>query len=95
MESAGSMPKRNTRSVETIFVPPPPVPEEVALVCQIDAKVKVEGMYSGREYIFDGAGSVVNVDQRDVEWLLSKRQGGRQCCGGTGGGNVVFKLAEE
>ena len=95
MESAGSMPKRHSRSVETIFVPPPPTPPEVALVCQIDARVKVEGKYSGREYVFNGAGSVVDVDQRDVEWMLSKRQGERQCCGGTGGGNVVFSLAEE
>jgi hypothetical protein len=91
------MPKyypRNVKPVEVVVVPA----DEVTLVRianHIDAKVKVQSRYSGREYLFDGAGSVVNVDERDVEWMLEKRQGERQCCGGTGGGNVVFKLAEE
>jgi hypothetical protein len=91
------MPKyypRNVKPVEVVVVPA----DEVTLVRianHIDANVKVQSRYSGRVYLFNGAGSVVNVDERDVEWMLEKRQGERQCCGGTGGGNVVFKLAEE
>lgn len=61
----------------------------------IDATVKITGQYSGRNYVFSGAGSVQDVDERDVEWLLERRQGGRQCCGGGATGNVVFQLAEE
>jgi hypothetical protein len=97
MESAGKMPKYHSPSVKQVERIVAPVDEVsfVRLANHIDAKVKVQSRYSGREYLFDGAGSVVNVDERDVEWMLEKRQGERQCCGGTGGGNVVFKLAEE
>jgi hypothetical protein len=66
----------------------------VALKLMIDAKVNVTGYVTGNSYVFDGAGSVVNVDERDVESLLNKRQGGRQCCGGTDFGNAVFSMAE-
>lgn len=61
----------------------------------IDATVKITGKYSGRNYLFNGAGSVQDVDERDVDWLLERRQGGRQCCGGGATGNVVFQLAGE
>lgn len=64
-----------------------------AVVSLIDARIKVTGKYSGQEYLFEKAGSVINADERDVEWLLSKRQGERQCCGGTEKGNKVFDLA--
>ena len=60
----------------------------------VDAKLKATGYVTGNSYVFNGAGSVVDVDERDVEQLLEKRQGGRQCCGGTGVGNAVFSLAE-
>jgi hypothetical protein len=95
MESAGKMPKRYTSSVVERVVVPVVEQNTVRLINHIDATVKVQSRYSGREYVFNGAGSVVDVDERDVEWMLEKRQGERQCCGGTGGGNVVFKLAEE
>lgn len=61
----------------------------------IDSTVKVTGVYSGRNYTFSGAGSVQDVEETDVEWLLKRRQGGRQCCGGGETGNVVFELAGE
>ena len=66
----------------------------VAVQSLIDATIKATGYVTGNSYVFNGAGSVVDVDERDVEQLLEKRQGGRQCCGGTGFGNAVFSLAE-
>ena len=60
----------------------------------IDAIFKAENTPSGREYVFRGAGSVQYVDTIDVKWLLEKRQGEKQCCGGTGR-NIFFELAEE
>jgi hypothetical protein len=61
----------------------------------IDARIKVTGKFSGQDYLFPQAGAVQDVDARDVEWLLAKRQGERQCCGGTERGNKVFELVEE
>lgn len=99
MEGTDQMPKhriRNVieRNVERVKVE---VPEVVfkKLRLLIDSNVKVIGKYSGRNYLFSGAGSVQDVDQIDVEWLLERRQGGRQCCGGGATGNVVFELAGE
>ena len=99
MESAGTMPKHNTRNLD--FQPvekvPPPLEQvgTVSIVCMIDAVVKATGLVTGNHYLFSGAGSVVDVDKKDVQWLLEKRQGERQCCGGGGGGNVIFALASE
>lgn len=104
MESAGKMPKRNSQSVkktaektveqtavETVSVPKPEY-TFTTLEALIDATIYVTGMYSGREYVFAGGGSVQNVDDRDVQWMLEKRQGERQCCGGTDRGNQVFRV---
>lgn len=101
MESADQMPKHNLRNVgknvEVVAVPAPPVSEVsfIKLRLLIDSTVKVTGVYSGRNYTFSGAGSVQDVEETDVEWLLKRRQGGRQCCGGGETGNVVFELAGE
>lgn len=87
------MPKHSTRGVVEFIQPPRlPIFDTVSIVLMIDAKVKITGI-SGREYLFNGAGSTQDVDERDVESLLEKRQGRRQCCGGTGDGNIVFELA--
>lgn len=95
MESTDQMPKHRARVVERVEVPEPEQGVLVKMVLMIDAVVKVTGVYSGRNYTFNGAGSEQDVDEKDVEWLLERRQGRRQCCGGGGGGNVVFKLAGE
>jgi len=103
MESANPMPKYDSSSVgenayskkvETVTPPR----ERVVLqkmTLLIDAKVRVRGAVSGRQYEFSGAGSSADVDIRDVDDLLGKRQGGRQCCGGSDIGNQVFQLSEK
>ncbi len=98
MEGAGQMQKHNLHSVkdkepiEKIEVKPS-VPKMVRVRLRIDANYSVTGRFSGREYLFRGAGSVNDVDNRDVEFLLDLRQG-KGCCGG-GGGNALFELAGE
>jgi hypothetical protein len=84
------------RVTEKVKAPEKEISERAtqAVRLMIDANVKVTGSHSGDAYLFTGAGSVVDVDEKDVEELLAKRQGGRQCCGGTGYGNVMFELVE-
>jgi hypothetical protein len=101
MESANKMPNNNPQRVREKYPPiekiSPPLEqvETVPIVLIIDAIMTVTGEVSKREYKFSGAGSVVNVYKSDVEFLLQKRQGSRQCCGGTGDGNQVFALVEK
>lgn len=85
------MPKHNLRSVavERVKV----VVSDVPVRLMLDVRFKAINTPSGREYVFNGAGSVVNVDTIDLEWFLSKRQN-KGCCGG-GGGQAVFELAGE
>lgn len=108
MEGTTTMSKRNLRSVEKesvnkedhIYTKVERVEAKaieyktVLVQLGIDAKVKVTGYVTGNSYLFNGAGSVVDVDERDVQNLLEKRQGGRQCCGGTDYGNAMFSLVE-
>ena len=102
MEGASEMQKHNLYSVkeektdrldkpvEKIAVKPAET-KTVRVRLQIDANYNVTGKFSGRGYLFRGAGSVNDVDERDVEFLLGLRQG-RGCCGG-GGGSALFELA--
>lgn len=83
------------KKVEEVAARPRERVELVKLALLIDANVKVQGSVSGKTYVFSGAGSIADVDKRDVNDLLQKRQGGRQCCGGTDNGNRVFELAEK
>jgi len=95
------MSKYNLRTVEDEDQPVHKKVEEVKTYAKPDVKMrlrinsnyKLTGKFSGREYLFQGAGSVLNVDSRDVDWILGlRRQKG--CCGG-GGSNAIFELAGE
>lgn len=78
--------------VESVHIPSQEH-KTVSVRLRIDANYKVTGKGSGQSYLFAGAGSAQDVDERDVEWLLELRQG-KACCGG-GGGNALFELAGE
>lgn len=95
MEGADQMQKHSVRDVIEVVSVPEPEFRFKKMRLMIDANVSLIGLYSGRNYKFNGAGSVIDVDERDVEWLLERRQGERQCCGGSATGNVVFELAGE
>jgi hypothetical protein len=46
----------------------------------VDAIYKTTGAVSGREYVFNGGGSVVEVNKEDVDEFLSRRNR-KGCCG--------------
>lgn len=52
----------------------------VKIVCLLDAKVKVTGTATGNLYIWERAGTALDVDIRDKDEILNKRRGG-SCCG--------------
>ena len=100
MEGASEMPKYNLHPIEEDQAKEKPVEsvqvkqakiKTARVRLQIDANYNVTGRFSGREYLFRGAGSVNDVDERDVDFLLSLRQG-KGCCGG-GGSSALFELA--
>jgi hypothetical protein len=86
--------ERFSKQIEKVEAPKKEKESTLPVQSLIDAKIIATGYVTGNSYVFNGAGSVVDVDERDVENLLSKRQGGRQCCGGTDYGNAMFTLAE-
>ena len=56
--------------------------ETVRLVLQRNLRLKYTGQKSGKLYVFDGAGSIIDVDKEDVEIMLKKHGG--TCCEGSG-----------
>ena len=65
-----------TPKVIEINLPPPTT---VALQLQINCILKIRGSVSGNIYTFSGAGSIVDVDERDAPKMLEKSLG-RPCC---------------
>lgn len=59
----------------------------------IDAHLIYTGRESGKQYEWNRAGAIVSVYETDVPELLSKRLGGKPCCGGDEEGNRIFQLA--
>ena len=47
-----------------------------------DLIVKVIGEATGNLYIFNGAGSIVNIDKSDIETINRKNIRHKSCCGG-------------
>jgi hypothetical protein len=80
----------------TIVIPEAPkynkgISNTIQIRSRIDAIYKTIGAVSGRAYVFNGGGSVVDVDKEDVDELLSRRKG-NSCCGGTNVPNPIFEL---
>lgn len=65
-------------------------PAFVRVVCLIDATVEVTGTVSETKYVFHGAGTALEVDERDVDELINKKRG-RACCGGVGGTSIFTR----
>lgn len=70
-------------AIESAVLPQPvePQQETVSVILLKDKIVKVTGKYTGRLYVFNGAGSVVdNVDKNDADDMLQKGLNA-SCCG--------------
>jgi hypothetical protein len=57
-----------------------------------DARLEYTGQTSGKQYQWNKAGSIVEVDAEDSEILLAKRIGGKLCCGNSRDVNKLFEL---
>ena len=55
------------------------------------AKLRYTGRVSGKSYEWASAGSVVEVQSEDAEYLLSKKLGSSGCCGVNSNGNQLFE----
>lgn len=60
----------------------------------IDAHLIYIGEVSRRQYEWQRAGDIVEVQKDDVPELLSKRLGKRLCCGQGNDGNRIFQKLE-
>jgi len=69
----------------------PQAPETTKLILLRDMKLKYTGPVTQNLYIFDGAGSVQEVDVQDAQIMLAKLSG--KCCPGGSGPQPYF--AEE
>lgn len=67
-------------------------PETVLIQSVFDARLEYTGQITGKQYVWNKAGSVQEVDALDSEILLAKRIGSTGCCGSSQGGNVIFEL---
>lgn len=57
-------------------------PASVRLILCRSIKLNITGPVTGNHYVFDGAGSMVDVDSSDAPGLLAKRPQS-SCCGGS------------
>ena len=65
--------------------------QTVSIRSMVDAKVKVTGAVTGKEYIWPSAGAVRHdIDIRDKDEILNKKRG-RTCCG-TATSKSLFEL---
>ncbi len=55
--------------------------ENVLLQSRFPARIKQTGQVTGKVYVWEKAGSIVEVDAQDVDNLLAKKIGGQACCG--------------
>ena len=75
------MEKRSITDSNSVKAIKEEAPVEVELVLLKNVTLNVTGKVTGRVYVFDGAGSKVNVDERDAQALLSRNRG-ISCCSG-------------
>lgn len=57
-------------------------PEFITVRLLRDLKVKVIGDVTGREYFFNGAGSIQSIDKLDIDSINRKNRRKQSCCSG-------------
>lgn len=72
---------RNSKWVK-VEVPTVQLPTTVSLVLLQPVRLIAVGSVTGKEYIWDNAGSIVEVDNQDAEELLAKNLKVCQSCSG-------------
>jgi len=59
-----------------------PQPSGQLLALNLNMRLNIVGSVTGNRYTFNGAGSTVFVDEKDVPAFLAKTVGRSTCCGG-------------
>jgi hypothetical protein len=55
--------------------------ETVSVILMKSMVVKVRGEITNNEYIFNGAGSIVQVDKKDIDGMMKNNIRRQSCCG--------------
>jgi hypothetical protein len=63
----------------------------VSLRSLYDGRLEYTGQFSGKQYVWDKAGSTVEVSEYDANYLLDKRYGKNPCCGSLRDGSPLFE----
>jgi hypothetical protein len=76
--------------IEDVLLEEPP--KLIPLMLMKDIHLITKGEVTGKEYVFDGGGSIVYVDEEDAKIMLNKVSG-RSCCPGSVGSTPYFSIA--
>jgi len=58
----------------------------------VEARLIYTGTVTGTRYVWEKAGAILSVDERDVPDLLVQHVGTGSCCGGGTGANNTLQL---
>ena len=83
---------KNPYKIHVVETPIQSKIKKVKIQSLIDGSIIYSGHESGKQYEWNRAGAIVDVDERDVPELLKRRLGAKTCCGG--GTNLIFQLAD-
>jgi hypothetical protein len=70
----------------------PKAPETIRLIMLRNLKLNYTGPVTGKLYVFNGGGSVLDVDERDAQIMMAKRGG--DCCPSGSGPQPYFAIEE-
>jgi len=84
---------RNSKRVKVETEPTVQLRETVRIMLLHPGKVRYTGTITGQRYIWDGAGTVIEVDKEDVVELLKKNSRSCLTCSGTLVEQPFFEIA--
>lgn len=84
-------PKSSSRSNPKSRSTSKSAPKSVKIRLLKNAVYKIKGI-EGKQYVFNGAGSVLNVDTSDVKLLMKKNENRPDTCCGNTSNSKIFEL---
>lgn len=85
----------NSKRVKVEIEPTVQLRETVKVVLLQPVRMKYTGTVTGQKYLWNGAGSVIEVDVKDLEELLKKKTRPCLTCSGLLVGTPYFELVME
>ena len=74
-------PKWNSQRVEVKDIPVTKEVPTIRLVLLRNTNMKIRGSVTGKDYLFSGAGSELEVDEKDAPRMLDMRRNSCNCSG--------------